>query len=83
MDDWVTGSAWLYSPRLISQTVAVLMLLQTVRHNHAENTNGKAGKQTLKYPARLGTNGHQLSQFLNMRTLCLLHMFLQLVTTYI
>jgi len=76
MDDWVTGSAWLYRYRLLSQTVVVLMLLQTVRHNHAENTNGKEDKQTLKYPAPLGPNGHQLSQFLNIRMLCLLHMLL-------
>jgi hypothetical protein len=41
MDDWVTGSAWLYSYRLISETVEVLKLLQTVRHNHAENSQGK------------------------------------------
>jgi len=76
MDDWVTGSTWLYSYRLISQTVAVLMLLQTVRHNHAENAKSKANKQTLKYPAPLGSNGHQLSQFLDIRMLCLLHMLL-------
>jgi len=76
MDDWVTGSAWLYCYTLISQTVAVLMLLQTVRHNHAENTNGKANMQTLKYPAPLGPNGHQLSQLLGIRTLCLLHTLL-------
>lgn len=76
MDDWVTGSAWLYRYTLISQTVAVLMLLQTVRHNHAENTKGKANKQTLKYPAPLGPNGHQLSPLLDIRTLCLLHRLL-------
>jgi hypothetical protein len=52
----------------------------------------KANKQTLKYPAPLGPNAHQLSQFLNIRTLCPLHHILScfphhtcyssLITTY-